>query len=624
MLVYFLIWQMGLALLLIMPHRFSEKDTTIFILISGVLCRLALLAHPNFSSALSFKLPGMIFDLTALCLVLILLSDRGLDLRWSILYAFNPVVLCSFSGSGYADSISISFLLAALCCYHREKWILMFLLIGIAILSLPVTIITLPFLVRRENLKFVWISLVPVLALSLVLFHGNRILSFIEAKQRTHRPKLVEERQSPFLTELQGKLTRLNFDLRTTEAILQGFQFKGSLYKNAHRSPVYLSCLKTLGSFSPAVLGLGLSLCAILLFGYLHLHPQKNLYHLNDPVSGCFFVLGAWIILFPEVRYWQLTWIVPFLALRPAFSWMLLCLSFGVYFTAVGGSSIEAGRWILPLWLQAVIWGPFYGKLLHEIRLAKARAKAPAGDIPPQAVSVVIPTLNESDFISRCIRSVLKDPAVTEVIVVDGGSTDGTNRIAKRCGARVIDYHTNHQPGTGRGGQINAGIKAATKDVVAIVHADTRITYPTFKKILDLLRNQPMIVGGAVGSVFDQCGLSFRLLEIANDFRAVCMGVSFGDQVQFFRRKPVLEARLFPPIALMEDVEFAIRLHRLGRQTYLFGDAVVSARKWKERGFGHAFTVVKLLFAYLWQRLWKTPDTQKMYRQYYRKTTSSK
>jgi len=577
MLVYFLIWQMGLALLLIMPHRFSEKDTTIFILISGVLCRLALLAHPNFSSALSFKLPGMIFDLTALCLVLILLSDRGLALRWSILYAFNPVVLYSFSGSGYADSISISFLLAALCCYHREKWILMFLLIGIAILSLPVTIITLPFL-----------------------------------------------RQSPFLTELQGKLTRLNFDLRTTEAILQGFQFKGSLYKNAHRSPVYLSCLKTLGSFSPAVLGLGLSLCAILLFGYLHLHPQKNLYHLNDPVSGCFFVLGAWIILFPEVRYWQLTWIVPFLALRPAFSWMLLCLSFGVYFTAVGGSSIEAGRWILPLWLQAVIWGPFYGKLLHEIRLAKARAKAPAGDIPPQAVSVVIPTLNESDFISRCIRSVLKDPAVTEVIVVDGGSTDGTNRIAKRCGARVIDYHTNHQPGTGRGGQINAGIKAATKDVVAIVHADTRITYPTFKKILDLLRNQPMIVGGAVGSVFDQCGLSFRLLEIANDFRAVCMGVSFGDQVQFFRRKPVLEARLFPPIALMEDVEFAIRLHRLGRQTYLFGDAVVSARKWKERGFGHAFTVVKLLFAYLWQRLWKTPDTQKMYRQYYRKTTSSK
>jgi GT2 family glycosyltransferase len=80
---------------------------------------------------------------------------------------------------------------------------------------------------------------------------------------------------------------------------------------------------------------------------------------------------------------------------------------------------------------------------------------------------------------------------------------------------------------------------------------------------------------------------------------------------------------VFPGIPLMEDVEFSIRLHRLGRQTYLFGDALVSSRKWKKKGFGHALTVIRLMTAYLWQRLWGAPDTLAMYRRYYGKDAST-
>jgi hypothetical protein len=107
------------------------------------------------------------------------------------------------------------------------------------------------------------------------------------------------------------------------------------------------------------------------------------------------------------------------------------------------------------------------------------------------------------------------------------------------------------------------------------------------------------------------------MLEIANDFRVVCMGISFGDQVQFFRREPVINTGLFPDMPLMEDVEFAIRLHRLGRQAYLFGKAEVSTRKWEKQGMVHALTVIRLFGAYMLQRLWKTPDTRAMYRTYY-------
>jgi GT2 family glycosyltransferase len=114
------------------------------------------------------------------------------------------------------------------------------------------------------------------------------------------------------------------------------------------------------------------------------------------------------------------------------------------------------------------------------------------------------------------------------------------------------------------------------------------------------------------------------VLEFANDFRAAYLGISFGDQVQFFRRKAVVDNDLFPNIPLMEDVEFSIRLRRLGRQTYLFGNAMVSTRKWKAKGFGHAFTVIRLLAAYLWLRLWGTPNTEAMYLKYYGKNAPLK
>ncbi len=157
--------------------------------------------------------------------------------------------------------------------------------------------------------------------------------------------------------------------------------------------------------------------------------------------------------------------------------------------------------------------------------------------------------------------------------------------------------------------------------MIAIVHADTLVTAPTFQRILNVLSKQPILAGGAVGSVFDGNDGFLRLLEFANDFRAVFFGISFGDQVQFFRRKPVVKQNLFPSIPLMEDVEFSLRMHRIGPQVFLFGSALVSARRWRSDGFKHSVLVIRLLAVYLWQRVWKKPDTLSLYRRYYGKSS---
>jgi GT2 family glycosyltransferase len=181
----------------------------------------------------------------------------------------------------------------------------------------------------------------------------------------------------------------------------------------------------------------------------------------------------------------------------------------------------------------------------------------------------------------------------------------------------VIRHDAPPENGGGRGGQIHAGIMAASGDVTAVVHADTIVSAPTFTRIVELLRKNPEISGGAVGSQFDDHRWRFRLLELANDFRTVLFGISFGDQVQFFRRKPVVQIDLFPAIPLMEDVEFSIRLHRLGRQTFLFGDALVSPRRWQTTGFKNSISIIYRTTTYLWKRLRGTPNTFSMYRDYY-------
>jgi len=232
-------------------------------------------------------------------------------------------------------------------------------------------------------------------------------------------------------------------------------------------------------------------------------------------------------------------------------------------------------------------------------------------------ITVVIPAKNEEQRIVECIGAIIPNHLVREVIVVDGGSDDRTKVMAEALGARVIVHDAAPEKGGGRGGQIRKGVLVAKGDVVAVIHADTRVDSVVFRQMLDVLNRNHEVVGGAAGSSFDDSSSGMKLVEYLNAMRAVFFKISFGDQIQFFRRKEVVELDLFPNIPLMEDVELSLRLRRLGKTVYLFGTSKVSARRWKEKGFGNALMVLVCFFTYLVQRTWKTPDAIAMYHRYY-------
>ncbi|MCH7699754.1 MAG: glycosyltransferase family 2 protein [Chloroflexi bacterium] len=102
-------------------------------------------------------------------------------------------------------------------------------------------------------------------------------------------------------------------------------------------------------------------------------------------------------------------------------------------------------------------------------------SEATADESPQASVTVIVPAYNESATIAedvRRIRAAFSDSPKLQLLVINDGSTDGTDDLAKGAGASVISHPVN----LGQGAAIKTGITNATGDFIVIVDGDG--TYP--------------------------------------------------------------------------------------------------------------------------------------------------
>lgn len=187
-------------------------------------------------------------------------------------------------------------------------------------------------------------------------------------------------------------------------------------------------------------------------------------------------------------------------------------------------------------------------------------------------ISVVIPTLDEEALVAAAVRSVR---ANAEVIVADGGSSDGTVGAARAAGARVV------QAGLGRGRQLAAGAAQAKGSWLVFLHADTRLESGWASA---LERLDPAVAGGAFRFALDSPRPIYRWIEAGVGLRCLLFDLPYGDQGIFARRAAYDLAGGFAPHDLMEDVAFVRRLRRAGRLAFPCVRAFTSARRWERHG----------------------------------------
>ena len=191
-------------------------------------------------------------------------------------------------------------------------------------------------------------------------------------------------------------------------------------------------------------------------------------------------------------------------------------------------------------------------------------------------ISVIIPTINELDNIEKALKS-LKLGNTWEVIVADGGSSDGTVALAKSLGATVIES----SPPKSR--QMNQGAARATGDVLLFLHADTRLPDRFDEYILKCL-GWSGVVAGAFKLRLESHNSALRIIEHLANWRSRWMKTPYGDQAIFVSSKIFHQIGGFPGIPIMEDFELVRQLRKRGGIVTLSVPVSTSIRRWEKLG----------------------------------------
>lgn len=187
----------------------------------------------------------------------------------------------------------------------------------------------------------------------------------------------------------------------------------------------------------------------------------------------------------------------------------------------------------------------------------------------------MIPTLNEEKRISAAIASAFAAGA-SEVLVCDGGSSDGTVGIARDSGARTITTQSV------RARQLDAGARAATGETLLFLHADTLLPEGACDAAETAL-NRGAIFGG-FRIAFLEGGVRLAWTAWAINTRTRLTRTPWGDQAQFAARDTFLRLGGYGTAPIMEDYDLARRMKRAGEIAILPIEVRTSGRRFLARG----------------------------------------
>ena len=193
-------------------------------------------------------------------------------------------------------------------------------------------------------------------------------------------------------------------------------------------------------------------------------------------------------------------------------------------------------------------------------------------------ISVIIPTLNEAANLLETLASLQAQSEPHEILVVDAGSDDGTQALAREAGARVIVSDRRQ-----RAYQLNLGAAAARGETLWFLHADTWVNPASSRSIVEVLED-PAVVGGGFKRRFRSASPFLLLTCLLASLRARWFGLYFGDQSIWVRRDSFDAVGRFAEIPVFEDFDFCQRLKKRGRLVCLGPAVRSSARRFEKRG----------------------------------------
>jgi len=301
----------------VFPHINHKEYPAIYPPLNQFIFALSTIISPTITA---MNVTFILFDLLTMALLFLILRERRLDLARIIIYAWNPLVIMEFAGSGHLDSAGAFFLMLALYSVTKKRSWLPALALALAFLVKFIPLIFLPFLLVRR--KVITLSVFIFIA---ILFY----LPFLDAGRKLFESLLAYSEHWVFNASLY-------------EALL----WIGTSPLQARKISLILLIL----------------IVIVIFFRYAHKksdEQEATIYYV------VFIALGALLLLTPVLHPWYLCWMVPFLVIFPNRAWIYFTGSvFLSYFVLKG--YVEAGVWKENTVVKLFEYLPFYGLLLFD------------------------------------------------------------------------------------------------------------------------------------------------------------------------------------------------------------------------------------------------------------------
>jgi len=505
-------------------------------------------------TVLFFKSVFVLFDVGVMTILAVILRLRQLPPSRLLFYAANPLAIVFVAGEGHMDSLQVFFLLLGCSLLLRRRHHSGILSLGLAVMFKYLAVAAAPFF---------WVRRAGFIQLALLLLPAVSFFCFMSAGKSVF-----------------GSFSKFGVNMHYNDGLMELLRM-------------------AFGGGALAVAG------ALFLLALTWVWLTED-----DPLRGIYLAIGCLLILLPTLHPWYLLLVAPFVCFFPSRAWLYLQAAVLFTFPVLGHEfrtdvfqevpSLKLLEYIP--FLILLVWGIFRGGHFSD--------KGPFSI--PETISAIIPTLNEARSVGGCLAALQGHPRIIEVIVADGGSTDGTPDAARAQGARVIRAEP------GRGVQVRAAAETTRGDVLLILHADAVLDREAPERLIRALAADQSAPGGCFGMRFADASLKRRLIAGLNNLKAFSTGIAFGDQAQFVRAAALREMEGFPGLMLMEDVELSLRLKRMGRPVYLRRGVTVSSRRWQEGSFlKNIGLVVGLFLRYLLERRLGQVKDGSYYQKYY-------
>lgn len=348
----------------------------------------------------------LLAEASAVALLLLVLRREGAPLERVALYAWHPLAVSEIAANGHVDALTVPALAGLLAAWQTRRFALAGVALALGALVKLGPALLFPALARRGGRRF----LLAGAAIGVAAY-----LPYVSVG-----------------TGVVGSISRY----------VDQQHFGGSLW------PLVSDQLSDRG----ARVVLALALAAVVAVVALREHEA-----LEQVARSALLVLGTLLLVLSYVQPWHALWLLPFFTLTVAPGWLWLTGTLPLLY-------VFDLEWSLPIWVRLVVYGPLALWVGWKVVAARRRSIPPAPLTERPRVAAVIPALNEAEALPRVLHN-FPTGAVDEVIVVDGGSRDGTVEAAREAGARVL---VETRRGYGRA----CAVGAASTDADVIVFLD--------------------------------------------------------------------------------------------------------------------------------------------------------